>query len=770
MQQTLSLVQLLPSAANCEECRTLLQNALQALPGVQRANINALQVELQTQHKLDSEVAQAVQQVRQQHTHQTLNVQGMDCPNCAKTVEGAVCRLPGVSQYQLNYVAQRLEVAYNPQQLALSDLSGAIEPLGYKVQPVNPPQTHTPVIAPLSRWYQARQVQPVLYSGAWLLLAWVLGHLQPTLSGGAYTLAVLLGGWPFALKAWRAAKVGNPFSIYTLMSVAAAGAIAIGEAAEAAVVVFLFALGEWLEAQAAYRARKGIRALAALAPKTAWLWQEGRVQQVEASALLIGQEVLVPPGERVPADGVVLSGQSALDQSAVTGESLPVAKGPGQTVLAGSINTEAALVLTVQRPAHDNTIARVLRLVEEAQANKAPIQRFMDRFSRVYTPLVMLLALLTMLLPPLLAGQPWSDWMYRGLALLLIGCPCALLISVPAAVTSGLAAAARRGLLIKGGAALEAIGQSQAIAFDKTGTLTLGQPQVSQWLAVGVSDHELLAKAAAVEQGSTHPLAKAIVAQAQSLGLTLPAVSQQRSLAGQAALANLEGQTLAVASPAYAAKALSSQLQPTIAAWQAQGQSVVVVLQQEQVLGLIALRDAPHPESRAAVAQLRAWGLRPLMLSGDNRHTVAAMAAELNLEAQAELLPQDKWQAIKELQKQQRVAFVGDGINDAAALAQANVGIAMGKGTQVALEAADAALLRNSVWGVCELVQISRATLSNIRLNVALALGLKAFFLAATLSGNAQLWMAVLADTGATVLVTANALRLLAFRPVTPHT
>jgi Cd2+/Zn2+-exporting ATPase len=730
----------------------------------------------------------------------------MDCASCAQTVEGAVCRIPGVSDYKLNYMAEKIEVAYNPAEATLADFKAKIEPLGYKVsalsqvgsvsgksdhdhaghdytdqQPskaaqakaANPDHSHAEEHSQGVPWYKTRQGRPVVISGVLLALAWAFGFTLPQYAQWGYIAASLIGGWQFALKAYRGARVGNPFSINTLMTIAVLGAILIGEAAEAAVVVFLFAVGELLEGIAAGRARAGIRALAALAPKTAFVVHDqdphakGQyTHQVPIEQLKVGQTVLIQPGGRVPSDGTILSGSSALDDSPVTGESVPVSKTVGDTVYAGSINTDGVLRVRVDKRARDNTIARIIHMVEEAQESKAPTERFIDRFSRYYTPAVMLVALLVIVVPPLLFGAAWQEWIYKGLALLLIGCPCALLISVPAAITSGISAGARRGLLIKGGAALEAIGTVKTIAFDKTGTLTEGKPKVTDVIPLGVSKSELLAKAAAVEQGSSHPLAKAILSKAAEAKVSVPASSDQKAVQGKAATAVVEGREHAVGSPRYAAELMpmEASVQRQIEALEQQGKTVTVVLNVPKPLGLIAIRDEARPDAKAALAELKTLDIQGVMLTGDNTRTGRAIAAELGLDVKAELMPQDKLRIIGEMKQSGKVGMVGDGINDAPALAQADVGIAMGGGSDVALETADAALLGNSVKGVADLVMLSRATLSNIRTNIAIALGLKALFLITTLLGITNLWMAILADTGATVLVTANAIRLLGFR------
>ncbi|WP_441699567.1 heavy metal translocating P-type ATPase [Inquilinus sp. YAF38] len=493
----------------------------------------------------------------------------------------------------------------------------------------------------------------------------------------------------------------------------------------------------------------------------------GVLATVAVDDLAIGDIVLVRPGDRVPADGEIVDGASELDEAPITGESMPVAKAAGDAVYAGSINTGGVLRLRVTRTAADNTIARIIHMVETAQSSKAPTARFIDRFSAWYTPAAMAVAALVIAVPPLLFGGDWTVWTYRGLSLLLIACPCALVLSTPAAIASGIAAGTRRGLLLKGGAALEMLGKVKAVAFDKTGTLTVGRPQVTDIVALDGSEAAVLAEAAAVESGSSHPLARAILDAAVARRIAVPAVAEASAIAGKAVLGRVGGALLAVGSPRYAAERgpLSAGLADRIAALEAEGKTVVLLLGEAGPRGLIALRDEPREDAAAAVAALLRAGVQPVMLTGDNRRTAAAVADTLGIAVEAELLPDDKLAAIGRLKAQGPVAMVGDGINDAPALAAASVGIAMGGGTDVALETADAALLNNRVTGVAELIGLSRATLANIHQNIAVALGLKGLFLATTLLGATSLWMAILADTGATVLVTLNALRLLRLLP-----
>ena len=706
-------------------------------------------------------------------------VKGMDCPTCAGKIETAVSRLPGVADVRVNYGSQVLDLALDEAATPRLELEGRIERLGYGVAPL-------PTTADLARAQAegvappteaAEDAEPPLWRSRKALLGSLIGALfvagflvervAPGLAGEyAYWPGALLGLAYYGRRAALAAFNGTPFSIEMLMSVATAGALAIHAAEEAAIVVLLFTVGEMLEVVAAGRARAGIKALAALVPKTARLVEaDGSIREVPAASLAIGQVVVVRPGDRVPADGVVTDGSSSLDESPITGESVPKPKEVGDLVYAGSVNADGALQVRVTRTAADNTVARILHLVEEAQASKSPTARFIDRFSAVYTPIAFAFAAAVAVLPPLLLGADWGTWVYRGLALLLIACPCALVLSTPAAIASGLAAGARRGLLVKGGAALEVIGRVRTVAFDKTGTLTAGRPRVTDILALApdASERSVLGLAAAVENGSSHPIARAILDRATADGVPLRPTRDARAIPGKAVQATVMGQTVLVASPRHAAESvrLGSETERAVADLEACGKTVVIVIRGTEALGAIAVRDEPRADAAAGIAALRKLGVRGVMLTGDNRRTGAAVASELGLDVKAELLPQDKLAEIAALKGMGPVAMVGDGINDAPALASASVGIAMGGGTDAALETADAAVLNDRVGDVAALVSLSRATLGNIRQNVAIALGLKAVFLVTTIAGFTGLWPAILADTGATVLVTANALRLL---------
>lgn len=718
--------------------------------------------------------------------NETLNSQlrfriaGMDCAGCAAKIDTAVRRIEGVTDVAVSAAAGTLRVTSTGH--VGSKVEAAVQALGYGIAPeemrskaaraANVEAGHTPGDghdhdhgAPFEGpWWHAPKARLTLLCAAALAAAYLLAKLIPSIGPAAFVVAMAVGLVPIATRAIQAARAGSPFTIETLMTIAAVGAVFIGAAEEAAMVVLLFLVGELLEGVAAGQARASIQGLASLVPKTALLEVDGMTKEVPADGLAVGATILVRPGDRIPADGTILTGESGIDEAPVTGESTPKRKRPGDTVFAGTINTDATLRVRVTAAAADNTIARVIRLVEEAQESKAPTERFIDRFSKYYTPAVLLVGALVAVLPPLLFGASWSTWIYKGLAILLIGCPCALVISTPAAIAAGLSVGARRGLLLKGGAVLETIGTVTTVAFDKTGTLTEGRPKVTDIVALGRSERDVLALAAALETGSNHPLAKAILDRAEADKVTAPAATGLAAIGGKGIVGIVDGIEHFFGSPkaAEARGAKIDSVRDRIAVLNDQGKTVSVLISGVDVAGLVAMRDEPRSDAKAGIDALAAQGINAIMLTGDNRRTAEAIGRALGMELRAELLPEDKQRIVNELKASGKIiAKVGDGINDAPALAAADVGIAMGGGTDVALETADAAILHGRVSDVAAMVDVSRRTMANIRQNIFVSLGLKAVFLVTTLLGITGLWPAILADTGATVLVTMNALRLL---------
>ncbi|MGF7004961.1 heavy metal translocating P-type ATPase [Aminobacter sp. BE322] len=744
-------------------------------------------------------------------------VGGMDCASCATKIENAVNRLPGITEVGISVSAGTMTVSHKGQAPS-AEISRQVKALGYTVAELgaarpNEGSSNKHVHRPSCShdhgahdhaghdhsghdhgtsaghahgdgtadettghahfdldegpWWSSRKAKLTIACGAALIAAYAIGQFVPQLGHWAFLVALAVGLVPVARRALVAARTGTPFSIETLMTIAAVGAVFIGATEEASMVVLLFLIGELLEGVAARRARASIRGLADLVPKTALLDEGGATREVPAEGLAVGSIILIRPGDRVAADGMIVEGTSTLDEAPVTGESVPKSKSVGDAIFAGTINTDAVLKVRVTAAAADNTIARVIKLVEEAQESKAPTERFIDRFSTYYTPAVLVVGALVAILPPLVGGGDWSAWIYKGLAILLIGCPCALVISTPAAIAAGLSAGARRGLLLKGGAVLEGMRSVTTVALDKTGTLTEGKPKVTDIVSVGRPEAKVLSLAAALETGSNHPLALAILARAKADGTPIPPAVAAKAVPGKGVTGKVGGEEVFLASPnaAEALGALSAEMKQRIAAFNADGKTVSVLLVDDQAAGLLAMRDEPRPDAIAALARLKSEGIATVMLTGDNEATGQAIGKGLGIDVRAGLLPDDKQNIVRELQKKgQVVAKVGDGINDAPALAAADFGIAMGGGTDVALETADAAILHGRVSDIPDMIALSKSVMGNIAQNITIALGLKAVFLVTTIAGLTGLWPAILADTGATVLVTANAMRLLGWR------
>ncbi|MBB4483434.1 heavy metal translocating P-type ATPase [Rhizobium etli] len=737
-------------------------------------------------------------------------VGGMDCAACATKIDTAVRRVAGVADVSVSVVSGTMTVRHDGSS-DLKVIEKRVTGLGYSVSPFTGSAApahergshdhhdhdhgdhaghdhdhaghdhdhadhgeteieglhghdHGPMTGP---WWQSRKGRLTILSGATLVAAYAIGHLVPSIASYAFIIAMLVGLVPIARRAVMAALSGTPFSIEMLMTIAAVGAVIINAGEEAATVVFLFLVGELLEGVAAGKARESIQSLTALVPKNALLEDNGQTREVPAESLAVGAIIMVRPGDRISADGIIVSGESAIDEAPVTGESTPVRKGVDAVVFAGTVNGDAVLRVRVTAAAADNTIARIVKLVEEAQESKAPTERFIDRFSRYYTPGVVVGAALVATVSPLLLGGVWSEWVYKGLAILLIGCPCALVISTPAAIAASLSAGARRGLLMKGGAVLETLGKVTMVAFDKTGTLTEGKPQVTDIVSFGLSEAQVLSRAAVLEQGSSHPLALAILNRARADGVPVPPAFELEALPGKGVNGKAGGETLDLLSPSAARErgALDGEKDAGIAVLNDEGKSVSVLLVNGVAAGLIAMRDEPRADAEAGLSALKSAGVKAMMLTGDNRRAAAAVAGMLGIDWRGEMMPEDKQRVVGELKRQGFVvAKVGDGINDAPALAAADIGIAMGGGTDVALETADAAVLHGRVGDVARMIELSKRTMHNIVQNITIALGLKAVFLVTTIAGITGLWPAILADTGATVLVTINALRLLRIR------
>jgi Cd2+/Zn2+-exporting ATPase len=708
-------------------------------------------------------------------------VEGMDCADCARTVTQGVTSLPGVVGVRVDFASGLLTVDGRIDEAVLRQ---RLQTLGYGLADAEAPPPAAPAHAVLgfARHLTGSPAGRFAAIGAALFLAgalvWLLG--LHTLSNGLFTAAAILALLPIARSAVANLWINRAFNINFLMTIAVFGALILGEPAEGAAVVVLFAIGEALEGFTAERARRSIRGLMGVAPNTAVrVLPGGQTETVTVAELAVSDRVLARPGERIPADGVVAAGVSAVDQAAITGESVPVAKAEGDAVFAGTINGDGALEITVTRLAADSTVQRIIRLVEEAESARAPSQRAIDEFARWYTPAVALAALAVALVPPLVFGAPfWNTaseegWFYRALAMLVIACPCALVISTPVTVIRAITRAAQGGVLIKGGAHLEMLGRLRALAFDKTGTLTLGQPVVTLARAVDCTGdpdcapcRDLLALAAAVEGRSAHPLARAVLHEAEARGVATvygPAEAVT-TLGGRGVTGTVGSRRVTVGSHALfdAEHPHPAALCEAVRAAEAAGQTTLLLAEADDVRGYLAAADALRPESAAVIAELKALGLHTVMLTGDHAAAAQAIAREAGLdEVRAGLLPAAKLDAIRELTARYGAAgMVGDGINDTPALAAASVGIAMGAGGSAqALETADVALMADNLARLPWALRLSRRARRLIRQNIALSLGVKALFLTLAVLGMTSLWAAVFADVGTLLLVTLNGMR-----------
>lgn len=743
-------------------------------------------------------------------TTQTMRVTGMDCANCATTVQTGVARLNGVTACDLNFTTETLRVTGT---VSAETITARVRELGYDVADEDASAELTTEQRSFLRYvWERRDTRMALFATLLVLPGLLFHELLPS-SGVENPLidimsvsAMLLAGYSVANSAWRALRINHEITINLLMTIAAVGAVIIGAYTEAAMVMVLFVIGEALEGYSAEKARYSIRSLMSVAPQEATVLRPcidcvthfGRngytggacpfcgveAQRVVVADLQIGETIVVKPGERIAMDGIILDGASVVNQAPITGESLPVTKAVDDEVFAGSINGNGVLEIEVTHLAEDNTISRVIKMVEEAHEHRAPTQRFIDRFARVYTPFVVVLALLVATIPPLVFGQPFlnpdattTGWLYRALALLIVACPCALVISTPVSIVSAISNGARNGVLFKGGATIEILAKVQAIALDKTGTLTRGRPAVAQVSAADclgtdtascAACDDVLALASAVEQRSEHPLAHAVISEAAARGVghTYPAAAAVAALAGRGISGEINGRTIMVGSHAYFDETVPhSAFCADVAAADAQGYTTMLVSEDATYRGYIAVADEVRDSSVVAIGELKAMGIgRIVMLTGDNEKTAQRVASEVGVtDVHANCLPEDKVTAVAALRDEVgTVAMVGDGINDTPALATASVGIAIGTTAQ-AMESADIVLMRDSLLPLPFAVQLSRAAMRTISFNVAFSLGIKFIFLLLVLAGIGTMWMAVIADVGASLLVTLNGMRLLRY-------
>ncbi|PHC39054.1 heavy metal translocating P-type ATPase [Bacillus pseudomycoides] len=688
---------------------------------------------------------------------QTYLVGGMDCGACALTIEKHLQNVSGVQEVHVNFATGKMHIRHDR---SADDIIKEISNAGFEASLAGSRRGATP--------NSKSKDTTLILSGLFLALGFFSGfaNTSPLLITLLYAASTLIGGYKPAKSAFYALR-SKTLDMNVLMISAAIGAALIGQWLEGATVVWLFALGATLQNKSIERTRESIRGLIDLAPSEAWVKVETELVKTSVEDITVDTTIVVKPGEKIPLDGTVIGGNSTVNQAPITGESIPIDKQIGDSVYAGTINEEGSLEITVTKLVEDTTLSRIIHLVEEAQEKKAPTEAFVDRFAKIYTPIVFLLAISVMILPPLLGMGTWMDWIYRGLELLVVACPCALVISTPVAIVSAIGNAARNGVLIKGGTALEIAGSLNAIAFDKTGTLTEGKPQVMHVRSLDCPENELLSIATTIEEYSNHPIARAITTYAKEQQISVQEGKEFRAIVGKGAQVNINGETY------YAGNAaLFDDLGTSLQVWkepiqemQRIGQTVVLIGTNHTILGMISVADSIRSTTYQTIQELKRTGIREtVMLTGDNEGTANHIAQKAKVDRYfANLLPEDKVRSVKHLQSEGKtVAMIGDGINDAPALATANLGIAMGgAGTDTAMETADIVLMADNLEKLPYTMKLSRKALHIIKQNIWFSLIIKFIALAFIFPGWLTLWIAVLSDTGAALLVILNSMRLL---------
>ena len=786
----LDLPVILPDVPDADDgCIGRLEALLVDKPGIERAHLippngGAARLclhydpDLITLAQVERYAQAAGVDVTGRYGHAVLPLRAIDAEDASGRIEASLLSVPGMLAASVSLPAQRARVEFDRALTSPSAIESALAGWGYGPAPA---PTSRPAAAPEiphpESWYSRnRELAWSLTSGVFLLIGWAgeqwLG-LPPRAAIVLFLVSYAFGAWDLVRHAVEGIREGRfSFNIDLLMLLAAAGAAVLGEWAEGAFLLFLFSLAHALEHYALDRARNAIKALADLAPPLALVRKDGREIEVPVEQVATGDLVLVRPGDRIPVDGEVRAGVSAVNQAPVTGESVPVEKTTGDHVFAGTVNGDGALEVATTGAVGDRTLDRVIALVEEAQTQKAPTQRFVERFERVYVPAVIVATLAVIAIPTITGFWEWQTSFYRAMALLVAASPCALAIGTPSAVLTGIAQAARRGVLIKGGAYLENLGTLRALAFDKTGTLTIGRPEVTDVVPLdSATATEVLTVAAAVERTSQHPLAEAVVRKAEGENLSLPAAGDLQNVSGRGVRSSIDGESVEVGSLRLweeSGIAVPAAVTSAVATLQEAGRSVIVVRRGERWLGVLGVADQPRPGVQDVLTSLRQLGVRPLvMLTGDNQGVGNAIGREVGVDTvMADLLPEDKVTAVQALQRQYgEVAMVGDGVNDAPALAHATVGIAMGgAGTAVALETADVALMADDLGRLPFAVGLSRQARRIIRQNVAVSLLAIAILIATTITGFVGIGLAVLIHEGTTLVVVANALRLLGYK------
>lgn len=699
----------------------------------------------------------------------SFKIKGMDCSEEIDSLKKAFRSKKGIQELSFDILNAKMVVIYDSQKTTTQDILETVASTGMKADPWTDQLEKTQ----MSFWEKRGRSILVASSAVFILIGFLFHpsfdeSQMPFISKAFYLSATLLATAFVLPKAWSALRRLRA-DMNLLMTTAIIGAVAIGELFEAASVSFLFASALLLESWSINRARQAISALMDLSPPTAHvILSQGETVEKKIEDIPLGSRILIRPGERIPLDAIVEKGSSTVNQAPITGESIPTAKNIGDTIYAGTINEEGALECQVTKKANDTTLARIIHMVQEAQSRRAESEQWVDRFASVYTPLMIVLTILFITVPPLFFLQPWMPWIYRGLVLLVIACPCALVISTPVSIVSGLTAAARNGILIKGGMYLEEASHLQAIAMDKTGTLTIGHPEVQKVIPLeGYTEQEILEKATALEKSSEHPLAKAILRRAQELNIKAERADNFQIIKGKGAEAQINGEYFWIGSHRFMHEKMqeNEHIHKIVSELEDAGHSIIALGNQKHVIGLISVADSPRPLIRETIDSLRELGIEKIvMLTGDNKQTAQALAKITGVDEYfSELLPEDKVKVLENLKKTwSHIAMIGDGVNDAPAMATASLGIAMGGiGTDVAIETSDVTLMSDDISKLPWLIAHARRTIQIIKMNIGFSIGLKALFLLLNIFGLATLWMAITADMGASLLVVFNGLRLL---------
>lgn len=764
---------------DCPDCASKLEKSISHLKGVAWVSVNyasgKMWVEFEPNVVTISEISTNVQDLGYSikdigeeigEDRSIFQISGMDCPDCASKLERRISKLRGIRETLVNFNSAEMVIRHEARNTIINEVIKIVDEAGYKAR------LKTVADDLMDRQSFIKKDKRGLFtliSGILIVFGYGSSLFSNSLSVLFFALSIAVGGFYVARSGFYSLKAFS-LDMNFLMGLAAVGAAAIGEWEEGAMVVFLFSLGNTLQSYTMDKTRNAIKALVDLSPKEAFLKQNGSLARLPVSQIDIDDVIVVKPGEKISMDGTVISGESSVNESPITGESMPVDKYLGDEVYAGSINERGYLEIKVTKLYKDNTLSKIIHLVEEAQAQKAPSQIFVDKFAQYYTPFVILLAIAVTAVPPLFLGEPFSPWFYKALVLLVISCPCALVISTPVAIVSAIGSASKNGVLIKGGAFLEEAGALSVIAFDKTGTLTKGHAEVTDIIPLdSYSDDEILSAGASIEGKSEHPIAKAIVKYAKKKSLRSEKADDFLSHTGKGAQAKIKGETFFIGNLRFIKELeipLNGSLEK-IKNLQLQGKTTLIIAKKDKVIGLIALADKARDISKKAMKEIKDVGVKKIvMLTGDNANTAKTIASELNVdEFEADLLPQDKVKVIKGLMSRYgKVGMVGDGVNDAPALATASVGFSMGvAGTDIALETADIALMADDLSKLSYTIKLSRKALNIIKGNIILSLIVKVIFFGLTFAGLANLWMAVIADTGTSLVVIANGMRLLRF-------